>query len=184
MKTHISIQEKKNFIMYFLNNYQLKRRESIWIFNYLATHDKVLENVHFVEDAKFCDRSLFMSTHCVDAIPFRFFKGDHMSTDGEKAFNDIKLNRDERLFVELQFKNRYKDDLYVSVLEDNPFTNNNVNDPEIIREAKEFLDHSIDNFKEKQMLKQIDDALDNRDERLFVKLTNRFKEEFGCQLSM
>ena len=31
-----------------------------------------------------------MSTHCVDKVPFRFYKDNVMTTDAEKSFHDIR----------------------------------------------------------------------------------------------
>ncbi|EOR23584.1 hypothetical protein A499_12046 [Niallia nealsonii AAU1] len=43
MKTPVSVNEKKDFIRWFLNHYQLKRRECVWILNYLMSHDQLME---------------------------------------------------------------------------------------------------------------------------------------------
>ena len=93
MATPVSVNEKKDFIRWFLNHYQLKRRECVWILNYLMSHDQLMEKVHFVEQAQYCPRGLIMSTHCVDKVPFRFYKENVMTTDAEKSFHDIRLNR-------------------------------------------------------------------------------------------
>ena len=74
MATPVSVNEKKEFIRWFLNNYQLKRRECVWILNYLLSHDQLMEKVHFVEHAEYCPRGIVMSTQCVDDVPFRFYK--------------------------------------------------------------------------------------------------------------
>lgn len=52
MQTPVSVNEKKDFIRWFLNHYQLKRRECVWILNYLMSHDSLMEKVHFVEQAE------------------------------------------------------------------------------------------------------------------------------------
>ena len=51
MAAPISVNEKKEFVRWFLNNYQLKRRECVWILNYLMSHDQLMEKVHCVENA-------------------------------------------------------------------------------------------------------------------------------------
>lgn len=43
MAAPISVNEKKEFIRWFLNHYQLKRRECVWILNYLMSHDQLME---------------------------------------------------------------------------------------------------------------------------------------------
>lgn len=103
--TPVSINEKKEFIRWFLNHYQLKRRESVWILNYLMSHDQLMEKVHFVEEAHLCPRGIIMSTHCVDNVPFRFYKDNIMTTDAEKSFHDIRLNREEDIISSSISKN-------------------------------------------------------------------------------
>lgn len=39
----VSVNEKKDFIRWFLNHYQLKRRECVWILNYLMSHDQLMK---------------------------------------------------------------------------------------------------------------------------------------------
>lgn len=45
-----TLEEKKNFISWFIQNYQLKRRESLWILNYLLNHEILLKNIHLIEE--------------------------------------------------------------------------------------------------------------------------------------
>ena len=63
-----------------------------------------MEKVHFVEQAEFCPRGIIMSTHCVDEVPFRFYKENVMTTDAEKSFHDIRLNKQQDLFIQLNFR--------------------------------------------------------------------------------
>ena len=62
MNAPVSVNEKKDFIRWFLNHYQLKRRECVWILNYLMSHDQLMEKVHFVEQAQYCPRGIIMSS--------------------------------------------------------------------------------------------------------------------------
>lgn len=72
MNTPVSVNEKKDFVKWFLNNYQLKQRECVWILNYLMSHDQLMHKVHFVEHAKYCPRGLVMSANCVKIHRFTF----------------------------------------------------------------------------------------------------------------
>ncbi|MFD2045857.1 ReoY family proteolytic degradation factor [Ornithinibacillus salinisoli] len=177
MQTPISIKDKKSFIQWFLNNYQLKKRESVWILNYLINHHEVLTNVHFVRDAKFCPRSIIISTHCSKDVPFRFYKDHLVTTDPEKSFHDIRLNQDETLYVQLNFRNANQNTTYAAVLEDNPF----VPDEYFITRkdkdlAKQIMDHSIQSFRRKHLIKKIDQALDKKCEDEFHRLVEELKK--------
>jgi uncharacterized protein YpiB (UPF0302 family) len=103
----VTVSQKREFIKWFLNNYQLRRRESVWILNFLYSYEHLLEKVHFVENVSKTPRGLIMSTHCVNDVPLRYYKNGVMSTNAESCFHDIRLNRDEDLYVELNFKDKH-----------------------------------------------------------------------------
>ncbi len=171
MQTPVSVNEKKEFIRWFLNHYQLKRRECVWILNYLMSHDSLMEKVHFVEQADFCPRGIIMSTHCVDEVPFRFYKENIMTTDAEKSFHDIRLNKQQDLFIQLNFRSAYRSPEYAAVLETNPHIPKNLYENEQDKDlAEKVLDHSIATFQKERLMKEIDDALDRHDQETFAKL--------------
>jgi uncharacterized protein YpiB (UPF0302 family) len=174
MATPVSVNEKKDFIRWFLNHYQLKRRECVWILNYLMSHDQLMERVHFVDQAQYCPRGLVMSTHCIDKVPFRFYKENVMTTDAEKSFHDIRLNRDEEIYIQLNFNASNQAHQYVAVLEENPYMPKhlqiNENDREV---AEQFLKASIERFQRERLLSQIDEALDKQDRSTFINLTKQ-----------
>ncbi|MBA9027800.1 uncharacterized protein YpiB (UPF0302 family) [Peribacillus huizhouensis] len=173
----VSVNEKKDFIRWFLNHYQLKRRECVWILNYLMSHDQLMKKVHFVESAQYCPRGLIMSTHCVDEAPFRFYKSNIMTTDAEKSFHDIRLNRDEDIYIQLNFKSAYSSYHYAAVLEENPFmpksTGSNERDKLM---AERFLENSLATFQKERILKAIDKALDQNDKESFYSLTEELNK--------
>ncbi|MBG9590550.1 ReoY family proteolytic degradation factor [Cytobacillus firmus] len=174
MATPVSVNEKKDFIRWFLNHYQLKRRECVWILNYLMSHDQLMEKVHFVEQAQYCPRGLIMSTHCVDEVPFRFYKENVMTTDAEKSFHDIRLNRDEEIYIQLNFHASNKAHQYAAVMEENPFMPKTLQINEKDRLiAERFLTESLEKFKREKLLELIDEALDKQDKKAFSVLTQQ-----------
>jgi uncharacterized protein YpiB (UPF0302 family) len=177
MATPVSVNEKKDFIRWFLNHYQLKRRECVWILNYLMSHDQLMEKVHFVEQAQYCPRGLIMSTHCVDKVPFRFYKENVMTTDAEKSFHDIRLNRDEDIFIQLNFHASNQAHQYAGVLEENPFVPKHlqVNEKDGII-AEQLLQRSIERYQREKLLQLIDEALDKQDRKAFQMLTEELNK--------
>lgn len=174
MAAPISVNEKKEFIRWFLNHYQLKRRECVWILNYLMSHDQLMEKVHFVEHAEFCPRGIIMSTQCVDDVPFRFYKDSILTTDAEKSFHDIRLNRDQEIYIQLNFKAVYKSHHYALVLENNPYMPEHLEISDKDRElAEQFLQTSIKNFQLEQIREKIDKALDRKDKEEFIMLSEQ-----------
>ena len=105
MTASVSVLDKKEFVRWFLKKYQMKRRECVWILNYLLSHDELLENIHFVEEAHYCPRAMVMSTTDSIGIPFRFYKGNIMTADAEKSFHDLRLHPDEEMYIQLNFPN-------------------------------------------------------------------------------
>ncbi|MGY0691766.1 ReoY family proteolytic degradation factor [Virgibacillus sp. FSP13] len=174
MQTPVSVQDKKSFIQWFLNNYQLKKRESVWILNYLVNHDDLLANVHFIREARFCPRAIIMSSHCSDDVPFRFYKSQLVTTDAEKSFHDIRLNQKEALYIQLNFKNAKQNSLYVAVLEDNPFVPEDYfitkKDQDL---AQQLLDKTIFDYQKKIIQAEIDRALDEKNQRNFEKYVKK-----------
>lgn len=177
MQTPISVNEKKTFIQWFLNQYQLKKRESVWILNYLINHDDILEHIHFVREARLCPRSIIISSECSKEVPFRFYKNHIVTTDAEKSFHDIRLNRGEDLFIEVHFKNDRQNAMYVSVLEENPYIPKEhtitQHDEQVANEMLRFV---LYEYKMKQLKEGIDKALDERNSSEFNRLSKALAE--------
>jgi len=168
----VSVVEKKEFVRWFLKRYQLKRRECVWILNYLLSHDHLLNHVHFVEEAHYCPRAMVMSTTDSNGIPFRFYKGNLMTADAEKSFHDLRLHPEEKMYIQLNFPNSPPSAEYLAVLEDNPYLPKYLQINEKDRQlAEELLKESMMVFREEQILKQIDDALDRNDKEKFFELS-------------
>ncbi|MBU5466595.1 ReoY family proteolytic degradation factor [Virgibacillus sp. MSJ-26] len=169
MQAPVSVSDKKNFIRWFLNNYQLKKRESVWILNYLLNHDEVLTHVHFVRDARFSPRGIIMTCYCSSEVPFRFNKKQIVTTDADKSFHDIRLNQNEPLYIQLNFKNANQNPIYARVLEDNPHHPDDCNLTETDRLlAKKFLERSLYEYQLKRIKKNIDESLDEKNYKNFL----------------
>ena len=85
----VSISDKKDFIQWFLNRYELRKRESAWLLSYLSSDDELLKRVHFVENLRNLPKTIMMSTRCIRMTSFKFTKHNRVSTDVETAFYDI-----------------------------------------------------------------------------------------------
>lgn len=120
----VTVEQKKDFIRWFVGNYQLRRRECAWILSFLISFDQLMHKVHFVENTNKTPRGIIMSTYCVDDFPLsslRYYRNGEINTNAESCFHDIRLNRDDDLYVELNFKDKYNCKEYWEVLEENPF---------------------------------------------------------------
>ncbi|WLV23433.1 ReoY family proteolytic degradation factor [Aciduricibacillus chroicocephali] len=166
MESSVTIQDKKSFISWFLGEFRLKKRESTWILKYLLNHQEILENVHFVHDANLCPRGIVMSSQCTEDKPFCFYKNHLETVDAEKTFHDIRLNKHESLYIQLNFKNARQNALYAAVLEENPFKDELIPE-EDSKIAEGILEHTLREYEKNECLKMIDDALDRHDKEAF-----------------
>lgn len=190
-----------------MNHKQLKRRESVWILNYLMDNDDLLTRVHFVTKAGRIDvleekqRLIIMSCHCTDYAPFKYFTENNLTTDAERAFHDIRLNRDKPIFINVQYHGDVSCDNLFMVEEDEDVMviamGINLNHP-LREKPKSTLQKLQDKFSEinpdvaptinslcetvtheirvKKLKEDIDSALDKGDRELFLKLANELGE--------
>ncbi|HLQ70797.1 MAG TPA: ReoY family proteolytic degradation factor [Bacillota bacterium] len=174
MNYSIPTKKKQTFLNWFLNHYRLKKRESFWILNYLLNHPHTLKNVHFVHDITHCPRSMVITSVCSNEIAFLFCKNHIVTTDADKAFHDLRFNKNEPLYIQLQFNKANQNVLLAGVLEENPFlTDEEIVTKEDKENAQQILHNALYAFKKQTLLKNIDHALDNKNEQLFNELVNQ-----------
>lgn len=162
----VSVNEKRTFLKWILNNYAMKQREAVWILNYFASHDHNMERLHFVEKSLAIGHNAFsISTTCVKEAPFAMLIKEELTTDAERCFHHIRrsLANDEHFYIEVNFKNSLYSPQYAGVLEDNPKLkdvkiHNNITD-----NAKKF----INEMERRNVLHLIDLALDAKDQERF-----------------
>ena len=173
MASSVPNYEKKTFIKWFLKNYQLKRREGVWILNYLLTDDELLKNVHFVEEAHYCPRAIVMSSVDHRGIPFRYYKGNVMTNDAEKSFHDLRMNGKEEVYIQINFTNVPPHMNYIAVLEHNPHVPADLKVTEKDRiTVHELLEDSLYQYQLTKLLDQIDEALDTGNKEQFFELSS------------
>lgn len=172
LNTEIKLEDKKVFIKWILKNRKMKRRESVWILNYLYGHKECLENVHFVEDIPTNSRGMVMSTTDTERVPFRFYDDESTSSDAEKAFHSLRLNPQEDMYIQINFDDKFKCQEYLSVLEDIEFGYSERDRVIEVSEETESLVRMIAASSNRlSLLSEIDNALDSGDEKLFMKLS-------------
>jgi uncharacterized protein YpiB (UPF0302 family) len=163
-------QDKKEFMQWFLNTYQLAKKEYTWLFNYLRSTDEQLEKVHFVDyfDEKKHKKRIILHTNCSNRPGYFVFNmNDIVSDYPEKAFHNIRQNPEEHIYVKLEYRNKDKCTKWLDVVEDN---DNGSTGFEVA--AQLILEQSLENYTIDQLKKQIDQALIDGNKELFMKLTN------------
>lgn len=172
-----TLEEKKKFITWFIQNYQLKRRESLWILNYLLNHEVLLKNIHFVENIETTNRGIGLASLESPKEAFVYYKDGKHFDDPEQAFHDLRLNWKEDFYLELFFHQSYQSLSAFGVLEDNPFEKEKVSfDPKL----EELVDESLSKLaleeRKRYLLKLIDTALIDKDEDKFKTYTEELKD--------
>ncbi|MFC5714235.1 ReoY family proteolytic degradation factor [Thalassorhabdus alkalitolerans] len=167
-----SLIEKRDFLRWFLNVHELKRRECAWLLNYLISEDTLLEKVHIVEKAEFCPKALVISANDVDHIPFSFHKNQHVTMNAERSFHDIRLNPDEDIYLQLNFQDSKGSHKYISVLEENPYLPNRTEENVFFRLMAEIItEEAVRSFRLQSLKVEIDEALLKKDRDSFERLS-------------
>lgn len=177
MSEVITIAEKKVFIKWFLDKYQLQNREAEWLLQYIAASDQLLERVHFIDNFRNLPKTILISTKCVQMTPFKFYKNKRVTSDVEKAFLDIHHNPTEDIYIGLFFKERTTSPEYAAVLERNPMDDTKESiDALVSLQAEMVLDHAIRTFHLNAIYEEIDKALDRGDQKAFMELSAKLRE--------
>lgn len=173
----ITIAEKKLFIKWFLEKYELQNREAEWLLQYIASSDQLLERVHFIDNFRNLPKTILISTKCVQMTPFKFYKNKRVTSDVEKAFLDIHNNPAEDIYIGLFFKERTVSPEYAAVLERNPMDDTrDTIDALVSLQAEMVLDYAIRTYHLETLYQQIDSALDRGDQTAFRELSSKLRE--------
>jgi len=173
MDVSVTNGQKKHFLKWFIKNYQLKRRESLWILDYLYNHDIMLERTHFVEATEYTLRGIYMTVKGNQKPSFRFYKNGHTFRDAMQAFHEIRLNWSSHLYIEIDFEEAWQTPEYLMVLEDNPNARWNDCIPnELSEKIAEALEYETLLYARQQLLNEIDTILLDGQKDEFSELTD------------
>lgn len=177
MSNSVTVSEKKQFISWFLNRYELQKKEAAWLLSYLSSDEQLLKRVHFVDHVENLPKAILMSTKCVKKPSFQFKKKKRLGTDVESAYFDIKSFPNEEIYIGLYFKDCASCPEFAAVLEVNPMDKQDlVQDHLLSLFAEMFLDQTMREFRKKELYIQIDQSLEDRDAANFAKLTEELRK--------
>lgn len=69
----VNVADKKEFLVWLVNNISFSQREILWILNYLINHEAILNNVHFIEQADKTVRGLKITSKEIEKEPIGLF---------------------------------------------------------------------------------------------------------------
>ncbi|MDQ0337640.1 uncharacterized protein YpiB (UPF0302 family) [Caldalkalibacillus uzonensis] len=175
MKPLITNAEKKRFLEWFLQTYELQKREGAWLLTYMMSDDKLLGRVRFVDEIDVTERSIIMSTTCLDGVSFQFQKGKLLTTDVEKAFHDLRQHPHQTIQIKLNFKAAKTSPEYAAVREDGLMKKQKLPSNGLYALfAEMILDEAMYQYKKQQLYRQIDEALDQQDKNRFLQLSEQW----------
>jgi uncharacterized protein YpiB (UPF0302 family) len=174
MESSVSVAEKKEFIRWFLNRYELQK-EAVWLLQYFSSKENLLRKIHFVENVRNLPKTLIISSRYSNMIPFTFIKNKRVVADVETAFYDIRSYPHEDVYIGLYFKDRATCPEYAAVLEGNPMEKHDVVQDHLLSLFAEMvLDRAVQEFQERELYRRIDLALEERDEQTFLQLSEQW----------
>ncbi|WP_179295429.1 YpiB family protein [Bacillus sp. FJAT-45350] len=172
MKNWVSTSQKKSFIKWFLDNHRLKRTEARYLLEYLVKSHHILENLKFTDEVLKDKTTVVISSTSSDQIGFMFYKSNRKSEDVSRAIGEIMSNPSDDLYIVFHFYGRHMNNRYLSLFED-PLIENirryNLTE-KYSKVAESKLEESLEANKGERLKRQIDRALDEKDEALFKSL--------------
>src|SRR5699024_6058867 len=168
----ISLLDKKRFLNWFVTHLSFSRREVSWLLNYLADHEAILTHIHFVENAEKTPRGISIQCRKYGDDPLALFLDGKKFTDTDQVFHEIRLNWEHPLYLECLFPNARNNDLYLRVLEANPYYRwNDTIDQEIVERFEHYFSLQDSQEKLKDLYQKIDQALEEEDQEQFLLLS-------------
>ncbi|MDN6640348.1 MAG: YpiB family protein [Tetragenococcus sp.] len=170
----IAALDKKRFLNWFVSHESFAKREVSWILNYLANHEAILKHVHFVEKARRTPRGLVVGTQRFYGEPISLFIEGQVFNDSDQIFHEIRLNWQDPLYIECQFTSPWDNELYLGVLEDNPYYRwNDTMDAQTLARVEAYFKQESIQAEITELYQQIDQALENNDQVAFMELSER-----------
>ncbi len=171
----IELSDKKNFLSWLVQSIALKQRESYWIINYLINHEAILNRVSFVHGALNTPRGILITDQTVSGVGLEMVMKEKQLFQAEEIFYEIRNNRKEKLFLEIEFEEMHESMLYQTILEENDYL-------PVDKEEQNAFFNELDKYFEKESTKTklsqlenaIDLALEENNQALFTKLTAEY----------
>lgn len=183
MPKQISILNKRRFLEWLKENESFINKETDYLIQYLIGREYLLSKMRFVECESIDNTPVWLKIATVSGIEenessLRFNNKEItvQTKDAEEVCRYLGDNKDNfrEVFVAIKMKNSFLINEYVEVLEDNPYCpNDTVNILINQYHLEAFLEEIILNNVKKKLNAKIDQALDEQDEKRFMKLTKK-----------
>jgi uncharacterized protein YpiB (UPF0302 family) len=171
----ISNWAKKNFLFWFVENYQLQPVGSRQILLQLAEKEPLLSQVHIVLDGSYLRPLLVVSTEGAGMPPFLLKTFDSTVTDCSIILSRLTLLEESPIYLTLYFPDRATCEPHQAVVEEDPISLDSTRAQQILIDFELSLWSAT--FKREmeraELMSQIDQALDERNKRKFQRLVKK-----------
>lgn len=178
MQEAYSVYQKKRFIRWFLDTYELKNPRAAKILNFIANDDELLQKVYFVEDVRRLPNALIVSSADASTVSFLCRISDVYYEDIDELIDVLRAEPPEELFVRLSFNREFLCFMCETVLDLKPEVGNKMFYYQVIRTLEDEINRRIyEKGKSKELLMtQIDKALSAGDRDLFQQLSEKYRQ--------
>jgi uncharacterized protein YpiB (UPF0302 family) len=175
-KKTISIWAKKNFIYWFIDNYQFSNEHPVKILQELIQTEKLLSGLKLVMNGSYLRPIIIISTKGIGMPPLFYKTNDQSYTDFQTILERIHSEKESPLYLTLYFPERSSSEAYLNVIEDNHALNHSQTDSLLIDfELSLWFAGFKREHERAEVLKQIDHSLAEGNKRQFRSLVKKLK---------
>ncbi|MCL6589861.1 MAG: YpiB family protein [Firmicutes bacterium] len=176
-KRVVSDWAKKNFLHWFMENYPLPPEVLKEGLSQIIGDELLLSRIHIVFDGSDYRPLLVISTEGTGMPPFLLKTYESTITGAGAVMNQLHLLEDSPIYLTLYFPDRANCEPLKEVTEENPSLTNGENGYQVL------LDFEISLWREtfrrelerNEIMKQIDQALDEKNKKKFRQLIKKLK---------
>ncbi|MFV8829283.1 YpiB family protein [Alkalihalobacterium sp. APHAB7] len=177
MSKFVSAHEKKTFLLWFLENHRLKKADARRLLEVLLKNFHILDHVHFTDELKSHRRTVVISSMNSDEIGFKYYQSGRVYEEVAVAYNDITTHPTEPVYLLLHFYGKLNNQRYLQLIENKSIDNIRRYEhyEKVAKEAEQVIEQSLNQNKKEILLRQIDKALDEKNEKLFQHLVKQLQ---------
>lgn len=177
MRKWVSVMEKRSFLEWFLRQHRLKRTDAKRVLEFLIEKTHILENVSFTDKININERTIVISSLNSDEPGFEYYHNYRKTSDVATVINSMTTNPTSKWRLIIHFYGKMNNQRYLNLIE--PCSSENIKLYEQYERQRKEVDAVITKvMREKEIeniKKQIDIALDLKDETLFRQLIEELK---------
>ncbi len=175
-KKTVSIWAKKNFILWFIENYRFSNEHPVSILRELVQTEELLSRLRLVMNGSYLRPLIVISTEGIGIPPLLYKNYDQRQTDLQIILEHLYSEREAPIYLTLYFPERSSSEPYLTVIDDTSASNPNQSDYLLIDFE---LSLCFAGFKREQeraeVLKEIDRSLAEGKKRQFQRLVKKLK---------